>query len=147
MAVIVSESRFEELRSERENSVKAALAEREADVRFSESKFASDMAIVASVDSLRTSVGDRASRALDVKVDEIALIDVPALTGTISEHLLDRLSKNGYPIERFDVPMKACFDHLRDFLVDLCLMNERAEIVVREPYVHHWKEKGCHDVA
>lgn len=115
--------------------------------RFLESKTESEAAIADSIGLIGDCVHPKVEAMLSTPAREFMTIDEEGFRLSIRHYVYERLEKNGMPISRIDVPMKACVDYFEAFMADIATMSPRGEAIVSSPYVHGWKEQGRYDLA
>lgn len=115
--------------------------------RFLESKIETETAITDSIGEIGDCVHPKVEAMLSTPAREFMTIDEEGFRLSIRHYVYERLEKNGMPISRIDVPMKACVDYFEAFMADIATMSPRGEAIVSSPYVHGWKEQGRYDLA
>ena len=129
---------------ERERTVTLDAAGRE---KFAESLKATEAVIAESIILVQDGVHPKVNALLSTPAREFVTVDEEGFRLTVRHYLYERLEKNGVPLSRVDVPWKACLDYMESFLTEIAVMSPRAEMVVSDPYVSSWKEKGHYDLA
>lgn len=84
---------------------------------------------------------------LSTPAKELMTIDEEGFRLSVRHYLYERLERNGVPLSRIDVPMKACVDYFEAFMTDIATMSPRGEAIVSSPYALGWKERGRYDLA
>lgn len=103
--------------------------------RFLESKTETEAAIADSIGLIGDCVHPKVEAMLSTPAREFMTIDEEGFRLSIRHYVYERLEKDGMPISRVDVPMKACVDYFEAFMTDIATMSPRGEAIVGSPYV------------
>lgn len=115
--------------------------------RFLESKTETETVISESIGLIGDGVHPKVEAMLSTPPREFMTIDEEGFRLSVRHYVYERLEKDGMPISRIDVPMKACVDYFEAFMTDIATMSPRGELIVKDPYVSSWKEAGRYDLA
>ncbi|MFB0964609.1 MAG: hypothetical protein QMC36_02775 [Patescibacteria group bacterium] len=103
--------------------------------RFLESTAEAEAAISDSIGLIGDCVHPKVEAMLSTPAREFMTIDEEGFRLSIRHYVYERLAKDGMPISRVDVPMKACVDYFEAFMTDIATMSPRGETIVNSPYV------------